>query len=325
MLIGDIGGTNARFALADPDTPGYRNELILASADFPSAELAIKSYLAQTGAPPPRAICLAAAGPLVNGQVHFTNSPWSLCEQELRAQFALDAVRLLNDFEAIAWSVPLLADDQLVALGGPPGKPLHGDYLVGVVGPGTGLGVAAIGRRGGVTFALRGEGGHLGFAPENDEQVAVLQVLRTRFARVSDERLVSGQGIENLYWALGKLEGTDARLSVVDVCARAISGEDQRAERALAMFFEVLGQVAGNVALTLGAVDGIRIAGGVAQRYPEALLESRFRAGFENKGRHTAIMQTTPTHLISHPHPGLLGVSYCAQVMLAAQSADQHA
>ncbi len=320
LLIGDIGGTNARFALADPKAPGFSDELTLGCADFETAEVAIRTYLGKVGAKKPRAICIAAAGPIVDGRVRFTNNHWSLSVADLASGFGTPKVRLLNDFEAIAYSVPFLGPADCVTAGLLPLPDLgDADFTVGIIGPGTGLGAAGLLRRGGVLLPIVGEGGHVGFAPESRLQMKLLRKLRDEFDRVSDERLVSGPGLENIYSALSALhDEKNVHLAARDIFARASDNKDVRATEALQLFYEVLGQVAGNLALVLGAAQGIYIAGGIVKRDPDLFANSRFRSGFENKGRHRSLMERIPTQVIMHPQPGLLGASYVALDLLGA-------
>lgn len=313
MLIGDIGGTNARFALADQSAPGFSHEETLQCADFASAEAAILHYLDAVGAAAPGVICLAAAGPVVDDHIRVTNNHWILSVDDLSAAFSTDAIRLMNDFEAIAWSIPALAEDDCLPVGLPDAKPLpDGDYSVAIVGPGTGLGAVGLRRVGDLLIPLAGEASHAGFAPETRVQLDVFVALREQFDRVSSERLVSGSGLENIYWALGQIHGVKLpKLSAADIFAAA-EKPDEHASEAVALFFEVLGQFAGNYALAMGANDGVYIAGGIVRRYPDLFVNSRFRSGFESKGRHRVIMEAIPTQLIMHPQPGLLGASYVA-------------
>lgn len=314
LLIGDIGGTNARFALADPETPGFTAEQTFQCADFPAADDAIQAFLKEAGAPPPEAICLAAAGPIVDERVRFTNNPWSIATSDLKKAFGIERVRLLNDFEAIAYSVPFLGEAELRPIGLPTPVTLDkDDFMIGVIGPGTGLGSVGLKRFQGHYIPLPSEASHGGFSPETGVQIEILKLLRERFERVSSERVVSGQGIENLHWALTRLHG-DKRspLTAAEIFAAAAAGTDERAGEAVELFFEILGQVAGDLALTLGSEDGIFIAGGIAQRYPEKLANSGFRTGFEHKGRHRSLMERIPTQLITHRQPGLLGAAYGA-------------
>jgi len=302
LLIGDIGGTNARFALADSAQPGFSEEVTLRCADFGSAEDAVKHYLETVSATEPDVICLAVAGPVVNQTVQFTNNPWSIVAAKLAAGFSTSAIRLLNDFEAIAYSIPCL----------PSGAGLlkKDSFTVGIVGPGTGLGTSGLQKKGTAIVPIVAEASHAGFSPESELQLDVLTVLRERFERVSVERLVSGQGIENIFRALGQLRWPDSQpLSAAEIFAAT---DNDHAQESVALFFEILGQFAGDIALAFGAGDGVFVAGGIVRRYPETFAASRFRSGFENKGRYRAMMERIPTHLITHPQPGLLGASYIA-------------
>lgn len=317
LLVGDIGGTNARFALANADSPGFSQAKTFSCRDFESADAAIRAYLKAVRAKTPSVVCLAAAGPIVDQSVRFTNNPWAITGAGLRREFDIDSVRLLNDFEAIAYSIPFLDGDDCLTIGLPPGKPLgKEDYSVAILGPGTGLGTVGLMQRDGKPYPVVGEAGHVGFAPETQVQLDILAALRERFDRVSAERLVSGPGLENIYWALTRIHDEKrSQLSAADIFSRAADGSDPRASEAVQMFFETLGQVAGNMALTLGASDGVYIAGGIARRYPQMLEASRFRSGFESKGRHRSLMERIPTQLVMYEEPGLLGASYVALTM----------
>lgn len=314
LLIGDIGGTNARFALADSVAPAFFNEVTLPCNEFDSAGAAIKHYLDLVDAGAPTGICFAAAGPIVDKRVRFTNNHWELSVQELARDFSIDAVRLLNDFEAIAYAVPLLSGDDCMPIGLPPPRALSAQrFTVGVIGPGTGLGAVGLRRHGDLYLPIAGEASHGGFAPETKVQIDILEALRERFDRVSSERLVSGQGLENVYWALARLHGEKRKqLAAGEIFEAAIDNSDEIAAESVQLFFEILGQVAGDLALTLGVEDGIYIAGGIVRRYPELLKNSRFRSGFESKGRYRPLMERIPTQLIMHEQPGLLGAAYCA-------------
>jgi len=313
LLIGDIGGTNARFALARVDVPGYEEEHVLQCADFQTPELAISAYLESVNAPPPSIICLAAAGPVRNGSVDLTNNNWHIRESSLNDSFDIGNSCLLNDFEAIAYSLPALGPQDVSTLGLHTAKNLSEDnFSVSVVGPGTGLGAAALLKRGDTVFPLITEAGHVGFAPENAIQRAVWEVLRHRYGRVSDERLVSGKGVENIYTALSEIHDIPRHpLKASEIFKQVAT--DMLATEAVNLFFEILGQVAGNFVLSSGTFDGLYIAGGIVQRYPDILINSPFRASFENKGRHRHLLEDVPTVLINHDHPGLLGASMYAR------------
>ena len=315
LLIGDIGGTNARFALARPDDTGFSGELTLHCADYETAEQGVLHYLERSGVVTPDVICLAAAGPVVDDCVRFTNNHWVINGRELQQKFPSARVRLLNDFEAIAYSIPLLGENDLATVGLVPSE-LDGksEYTLAVLGPGTGLGASGLLGRSNSTYPIVGEGSHAGFAPETRMQFKVLKQLRQRHERVSDERLISGPGLENIYWALRKIHGEpEVRITAAEIFSRVLANEDVIAAESTQLFYEALGQVAGNLALALGAFDGVYLAGGIVKRYPDLLKTSSFRSGFENKGRHRSLMEGVPTLLILHPQPGLLGASYCAR------------
>lgn len=319
LLVGDIGGTNARFALADTETPGFTLEMTLKCDEFESADAAIRHYLNSIDRGDPDVICLAAAGPIVDQRVRFTNNHWIISADELRMTFGIDNVRLLNDFEAIAYAMPSIDDADLLPIGLPIAGPLPADnFMLAIVGPGTGLGAVGLQKHGDLLIPLPGESSHGGFAPETAVQIEVLRVLRDRFDRVSSERLVSGPGLENIYWALTQIHN-DRRthLSPADIFAAAAENRDTMASESVQMFFEVLGQFAGDFALSLGAFDGVYIGGGIAQRYPDMVANSLFRTGFERKGRYRTLMERIPTQLIMHKQPGLLGSAFCALQMRA--------
>lgn len=322
VLIGDVGGTNARFALASQDESGYSDCIKLKCADYESADGAIRDYLAQVGAGSPDVICLAVAAPVVEQTADFTNNHWHITSTGLAHEFGARSVQLINDFEAIAYSLPIIDDTDLFRVGEPEFTPANErDFTVGVIGPGTGLGMAGLVSRSGHVFPIPGEASHSGFAPETAEQIDLLVSLRTRFDRVSSERFVSGSGIENIYWAAHQDDPEQYKeKDSGEIFAAAIDGSDEKSVFAVDQFFEVLGQLAGDLALFMGAYDGIFIAGGIVKRYPELLTKSNFRRGFENKGRHRSIMERIPTQLILHSDPGLLGAAYYGRKM--AQNQD---
>ena len=314
LLIGDIGGTNARFALASPNSVGFDHAKTLQCAEFESAMAAIRHYLDEVSAPNPAAICLAAAGPVIDDLISVTNNHWSLSAQGIREELNINKVHLLNDFEAIAMSIPYIEDQFLEPVGLVSQQALSTDsFSVAIVGPGTGLGTGGLYNRNGILIPVVGEGGHIGFAPKSKVQIEILQVLRDKYERVCMERLLSGSGVENIYWALNVLRGNKNRhLAAAEIFAAASDGSDSIAADATQLFYELLGQFAGDVALVLGAHDGVYLAGGIVKRYPEMLHISGFRNAFESKGRHRSMMERIPTKLITHEEPGLLGAAHCA-------------
>ena len=313
FLVADIGGTNARFALA---TPGASATLVPASievlpvADFPTPVAAALNYLERRHAKPKGAV-LAIAGPTDGETAELTNHRWSFSADALRQALRTDAVRLTNDFAAIARALPDLGPDD-VRLIGPAFRPAApgADRTLAVLGPGTGLGVAAVTLRQGAPLVLETEGGHASFAPVDADEVAILGDLARRFGRVSWERLLSGPGLANIDAALrAQAGGAGEPLAPETVTARWASGDDPIATRSVEIFCALLGAFAGDVALLYGAWDGVFIAGGIAPRLERELAAGGFRARFEAKGRFSARLATVPAAVIVHPFPGLLGAA----------------
>ena len=318
LLIADIGGTNARFAIAHPDSPGFRDKVTLQCVDYATPELAIRHYMAEVGVDQLDVICFAAAGPVDQGRVNFTNSHWRLDPIHLAATFGIDKVRVINDFEAIALSLSDLQKEDLLNIGGPDNSGCLNDGNYAVIGAGTGLGAAGLLRRNGESTPLVTEAGHIGFAPMSERQEMIHSYLIVRHPRISNERLVSGMGLENIYDALANVTpDRHHQTSAATIFESGVKGGDPIAEEAIELFFEILGQVAGDLVMSLGAYQGIFLGGGIVQRHHERLATSRFRQAFEDKGRLSAQLQRTPTMVILHPQPGLLGAGVSARQLLS--------
>ena len=310
-LIADIGGTNARFALTIPGKPGFEHAITLACKDYPGVHEAILDYLRRLEVGTPESICLAIAGVITKQSVKLTNNDWFISQQNLQQQFPDSRIMLINDFTAIALSVPFLQSDHVINVGceQPHNLDLE-SFSIGIIGPGTGLGVSGLLKQHGVTIPIISEAGHISFAPYNQQQDKLLSTLRERWPRISVERLVSGSGAENIFWALTRINGEpETHKSASEIFEAAINNEDCLEHEAVSLFFQILGQVAGDIAMAFGAENGVYIAGGVAMRYPDLLVSSQFREAFENKGRHSRMVTAIPTFLIIHPQPGLLGAS----------------
>ncbi|WP_395648621.1 glucokinase [Thermomonas sp.] len=314
-LVGDIGGTNARFALVDLSAPGIelRDSKSLANADFASLQHAIEHYLAGVSAQPRRA-ALAVACPVGSDEIRLTNRAWSFSQRELQATLGLSELRMLNDFGAVAWAIPALQADDLVTLHGTFETPLQGP--ISVLGPGTGLGVALlVGSPQCGWQVVETEGGHVGFAPIGDEERAISAWLTAQHGRTSTERLLCGKGLSEIDAVL-RSAGAETSLEMpplrdpADVVQTALEGHDIPARQALARFCAVLGSVAGDCALIHGA-RSVVIAGGIMPRFIPFLRSSAFRERFLAKGRMAALLESVPIHVITHPHPGLLGAA-CA-------------
>jgi glucokinase len=330
VLLADIGGTNARFALADlggDAATGDGAATVLregsvrefAVAQFPSLPETARHYLGEVGARPEFAV-MAVAGRVDGDEARITNHPWVISGQRTRLALGLADLRLVNDFAAQAMAISLLRADDVVPIGGVGWHDTDpaGDRTYAVIGPGTGLGVGGLLRRDGRWYPLQTEGGHVSFAPGTPEEIAILQTLSGEFGRVSAERIVSGMGLVNLYRALSLIAGEDpGPLTAPDVTARAAAG-DPRCARAIDVFCAVFGACAGDLVLTLGAWDGVFLAGGLVPRLLRELQHSGFRQRFEHKGRFSPTMARIPTLAVLHPQPGLLGAAATARQWLGA-------
>lgn len=300
MLVGDVGGTNARFALAEAGTSVLRAFTSVANAGHASLGEAIRAYLAATGARP-RHAALAVAGPVAGETFSFTNSPWSFERAALAEEVGLERLDVLNDFEALALSLPVLAGDDLAPIGG--GEAVL-DAVKLVLGPGTGLGVGALARDADGWRALPGEGGHVALAAESAAEFALIEKLRGAQGRVSAERVLSGPGLEVLH---GALHG-EAR-SAAEIAACGLAEPTSRARATLDLFVSWLGRFAGDAALMLGARGGVYLGGGIAPRIRPLLESGAFRAGFEAKGRMSGLVAAMPVWIILAPDAPLRGAA----------------
>lgn len=307
-LVGDVGGTNARLALVDGQ--GHiRNPRTFSCRDYESLADIVAEYIETTAGRkrPPRAV-LAVAGPVVDGEIEFTNLDWVVSEGDLLAHFEFEAVELINDFAAQALACPLLEGPDLRKLG--PALPRGSrEWPLLALGAGTGFGVAGLARseRGDVPIST--EGGHAGFAPADEVEVEVLRRLAARYGRVSIERILSGQGLHDLYTILAELQGQPAVLpDEVAVTTEGLVG-DPLAAATLDRFVRILGGVAGDLALTFGARGGVYVSGGIAPRIAEKLTTGGFRQRFEDKGRLSDYVRDIPTFLVLHPYPAIVGAA----------------
>lgn len=307
-LIADIGGTNVRFALvAGAGEPEHARTY--ACADFPGPAEAARAYLEAVapGADLRRA-AFAVASPVTGDRVDLTNSAWSFSIKAVRKALAAENFDVVNDFTAVALSVRHLAMSDLVKIGG--GEPVP-KAPIAVLGPGTGLGVSALVPNSmGGWEALATEGGHVTMAPVDDRETAILAALRIRFGHVSAERVLSGPGLVNLYEAITAIEGRPAAYTAPDaISQRGLDGSCPFCRMALETFFSMLGTVAGNLVLSLGARGGVFIAGGILPRMADAFQRSNFRARFEAKGRFQTYLAPVPVWLITHPQPAFAGLA----------------
>ena len=304
ILLADIGATNARFALLrrGGDIGPVRT---LAVADYPQFTAAVAAFLAGEDASLAGAV-LAVAGPVEGERAVMTNCPWVIDAAELRRVLDVPTVRVINDFEATAWSLAALEPSHVAAVGA--GRAIAGAPMV-VLGPGTGLGLACHVPHAPVPVVIATEGGHVTLAASTPREDAVVEWLRGRFGHVSAERALSGQGLENLYRAIAALDGAAAPArDATAITQEGVAGTCPVSRVALDMFCAMLGTFAGNAALSLGARGGVFIAGGIAPRILDYLLKSELRARFDAKGRLRAYMEAIPLNVIVHPDYAFIGL-----------------
>ncbi|CAN7490687.1 glucokinase [Phenylobacterium sp. LjRoot219] len=305
-LVGDVGGTNARFALVD--SQGHiRHPRSFPARDYASLADVMGEYLEQTAGKrrPARAV-IAVAGPVVDGEIEFTNLEWQISEGDLLAHFEFEAVKLINDFAAQALACSQLEPDDLRPLG-PELRGAHGPMVV--LGAGTGFGVAGLARGERGDIAIPTEGGHAGFAPSDEVETEVWRRLKALYGRVSIERLLSGPGLFDLYRALADIDGVNADIPDDKAVIEACHAGEPRAVATVDRFCAILGSVAGDLALSFGARGGIFVSGGLAPRFADRLAASQFRARFEDKGRLSDYVAQIPTSLVLHPYPAIVGAS----------------
>ena len=315
----DIGGTHARFAIATISSDGaieLSEPITLHTEDHASFQTAWEDYRDQMGGDLPDGVAMAVAGPVNTDVIRFTNNPWIIRPPLIESKLGCSKSTIVNDFEAVAHAAARAPTNEFVHLAGPD-QDLPERGTISVLGPGTGLGVAYFYRRPDGTYRVQAtEGGHADFAPLDAIEDAILARLRKRHTRVSDERVVSGPAIVDIYHTLAAMENRAVKeLTDVEIWTAGTDGSDSLAAAAVDRFCMSLGAVAGDIALVQGAV-GVVIAGGLGYRIRNTLVSSGFASRFAAKGRFAGLMEKLPVKLITHPQPGLLGA--------AAAFAQQH-
>ncbi|HEX8225283.1 MAG TPA: glucokinase [Allosphingosinicella sp.] len=307
----DIGGTHARFALAEVSegrVAGIGEVCTLKTAEHASLQTAWEAFGAAAGRPLPPAAAIAIAGPIQGEVLKLTNNPWVIRPALIPGKLGAERYTLVNDFGAVAHAVAQLGDEHFSHLCGPD-RPLPAEGVISIVGPGTGLGVAQLLRRGGRYHVIETEGGHIDFAPLDALEDRILAQLRQRHRRVSVERVASGMGLTNLYEALAAIEGRELRFrDEKALWQAAMAGEDSLAAAAFDRFCLSLGAVAGDIALAQGA-QAVAIGGGLGLRLAGHLPRSGFRDRFIAKGRFERRMDEMPVRIITHEQPGLFGAA----------------
>jgi glucokinase len=318
VIAGDIGGTNARLAIIQGDKILFEKHY--PSRDFMNFADVFAIFVKDAPMPLPGCACLAVAGVVKGNRVEATNIPWTIDGPDLKGQFGLENVRLINDFEAAAWGITILNENTLVQIGD--GKPLS-NRPKAILGAGTGLGQAILipGSKG--YNVLPTEGGHVDFAPGNEQEIGLLRYLMKEFHHVSMERVLSGPGLINIYKFL--LEGHDSEEVAfsmravreehqpVHITRHALQETDHLCQDTVSMFCSIYGAEAGNLALKCLASGGIYIAGGIARNILPILSRGGFRKAFEAKGRMEKVLKHIPTYVVTSPQLGLLGAALIAR------------
>ena len=315
-LVADIGGTNARFAVLD-EFGNPQDPVTLPCDDFANLPAALEHYLRAKSITRLDQVAMAVATPISGDQVTLTNRPnWSFSQAQLKTAFELSSLTVLNDYSALALSIPHLTGDDMQVVG-PVIEPALGS--IGLIGPGTGLGVSglvpAFDADGAVMQygVLQGEGGHVTLSVMTDREQAVYKVFERKYGHVSAERVLSGPGMAELYLVLQQLDGMKAEaLKPAEISKRALDDNDPACLETLHMFCALLGSCAGNLALTVGATGGVYIGGGITPKLGQFFIDSAFRERFEAKGRMRVILEKMPTFVITAPYPALIG---CAKTL----------
>jgi glucokinase len=306
-LMADIGATHTRCALLDDQGKEVAPEAF-DNVDFTSLFGILNVYLDHRRASDrPKRAALAVAAPILGDEVQMINIDWRFSQSELKAQLGLQRLTVCNDFAAIAWGLPHIATEDRKQIGG--GTPVPRTTMA-ALGPGSGIGVAALVPAADSWTAMTGEGGHVSLPASTSEEQDVIALLRERFGHCSAERVLSGQGLVNLYVALAELAGRGQPTVTPEDVTRLASQREPLARKTLQMFFAMLGTVAGDIALTTGARGGVYIAGGIVPRLIDTLEKSEFRERFESKGRYRDYMAAIPTYLITAPLPAFRGLKY---------------
>ncbi|TDY02571.1 glucokinase [Thiohalophilus thiocyanatoxydans] len=317
VIAGDIGGTHCRLALAQVDVRSVtlRQQVDYLAQDFPDFEAALAQFIHEHASGEAiEAACFAIAGPIHSHRARLTNLPWTLDSQQLQQRFGILQVHLINDFAANGHALAVLSEGDYHVL--QTGESLSGNRVI--LGAGTGLGMALLGDVQGQVQVRASEGGHMDFAPVDEEQDGLLHFLRQELSRVSYEHLLSGPGLLRIYRYVARRRQVDTGMvceatdPAAAISRRALSGEDPAAVQALELFFRLYGSCAANLALVGLATGGVYLAGGMAARLVEPLSQSGFIAAFNNKPPMSELLQRMPVRVITNPRAGLLGAAWYA-------------
>lgn len=317
-LIADIGGTYARFAL-EAGRGEFSHVVSLRSADYPDFYSAVSAYLKIIAPIQVEHAAVAIANPVHGDEVSMTNYHWHFSIEQTRIALGLDTLVIVNDFTALAMAVPRLGQRDLRQIG----EGQASKSVIGILGPGSGLGVSGLIPAGDGWISLGSEGGHTSFAPRNEREIAVLRYAWKFFDHVSFERLLSGPGLELCYQALTDLAGLPVlKLSAPEITQRALEQNDALCQQTLDLFCDLLGTAAANLAVTLGAFGGIYIGGGIVPRLGDYFDRSSFRQRFEEKGRFSRYVAAIPTFVITAENATFIGASAILDAQLRAMQSN---
>lgn len=309
-LLGDVGGTNARFGWQSHADAALEHIRVLPCADYADIALAVEAYLQRTGVCSPAAACIGIANPVTSDQVSMTNHHWSFSIQALQQRLSLQQLKVINDFTALALALPSLPAAQRLQIGGGTVCP---HSAIGLIGPGTGLGVSGLIPHGDKGWSpIAGEGGHITLAAQSPLEYQVIEHIRAQYGHVSAERVLCGQGLVDLHLALAAVGQRPARADItpMDIVEQARVHNQSDALQTLDMFAGFLGSVAGDLALTLGARGGVYIGGGIVPRLLGWFETSSFRTRFEAKGRFASYLEQIPVWVIqASESPALWGAA----------------
>ena len=314
-LLGDVGGTNARFGWQANADSGIEHVLVLPCAAHETLEAAIRTYLELKSLPMPRTGALGIANPITGDVIRMTNHHWSFSISEMQRSLGLQQLNVINDFTALALALPSIAKDNLVQVGGTVAEAYAPKALIGA---GTGLGVSGLMPTDANDHwvAIAGEGGHVTLAAQTESEYRVIELIRQRYGHVSAERVLSGQGLVDLYLALRQLQKQQPVdvAGAAEITAWALQDKDPLALQSIDMFAGFLGSVTGDLALTLGARGGVYLGGGIVPRWLGWFETSQFRERFEAKGRFNAYLKDIPVWVINAAEsPALLGAARSLQ------------
>ena len=311
VLIGDIGGTNARFAILVDAYAEPKEFPTVKTADFATIDEAIQSTILDKTSILPLSAVLAVAGPVDGDEIDLTNCDWVVRPKQMFETLGLEEVLVLNDFEAQALAVVALGPEHMEQIGG--GAPEQGSGRV-VLGPGTGLGVAGLVHARGIWIPVPGEGGHVDMGPRSPRDFRIFPHIETIEGRISGEQMLCGRGLVNLYRAVATAEGrTPVLTTPAEITTAALDGSDETCIEALDIFVTCLGRLAGDLALVFMSRGGVFLTGGIAQKIVPALKDGRFRAAFDDKAPHSAILRQMPVYVITHPLAALAGLAAFAR------------